>query len=407
VTDPESTETAADGRVEDAASDGGVENATPDGGVEDATADSEAALETGTAVDGNLEQPESAIEQQFENIRRTRRRRAVGWLALVSLIGYLLYQGAAATEMIGTELRWDAFADALTDYFPVTSYGGDTINIPLTDAAFQLPSIPFLDFGQYIDFILQLNLLYDPEVGDLLLQWPPDLYAFFVTDLGMFSVFGQAGITLAMGFVGTIIGFPLALVFSVLASERVTPFPFNFIFRGMMSFIRAIPAIIWALIFVPLASLGPVPATLAIGLNTIGNLGRLFVEDLEELEEGPIEAMRTTGASKPQIVFFGMLSQVKTSFIAWTLYIFEINVRSAVTVGVIGAGGLGAVVSAQRGQFNYTQMMATLLCIFLLIMAVEIFSQRLRARLRSDEEKRGLWELITGFPQRMAESAMK
>ena len=407
MTDPESTETAADGRVEDAASDGGVENATPDGGVEDATADSEAALETGTAVDGNLEQPESAIEQQFENIRRTRRRRAVGWLALVSLIGYLLYQGAAATEMIGTELRWDAFADALTDYFPVTSYGGDTINIPLTDAAFQLPSIPFLDFGQYIDFILQLNLLYDPEVGDLLLQWPPDLYAFFVTDLGMFSVFGQAGITLAMGFVGTIIGFPLALVFSVLASERVTPFPFNFIFRGMMSFIRAIPAIIWALIFVPLASLGPVPATLAIGLNTIGNLGRLFVEDLEELEEGPIEAMRTTGASKPQIVFFGMLSQVKTSFIAWTLYIFEINVRSAVTVGVIGAGGLGAVVSAQRGQFNYTQMMATLLCIFLLIMAVEIFSQRLRARLRSDEEKRGLWELITGFPQRMAESAMK
>jgi phosphonate transport system permease protein len=371
--------------------DGGVENATPDGGVEDATADGETPLETGTAVEENIDKPESAVREQLENIRRTRRRRTVGWAALLSLIGYLLYQGAAATEMVGAELRWDAFADALTDYFPVTTYGG----------------VPFIDFGQYYDFILELNLLYDPQVGDLLFQWPPDLYAFFIQELGMFSVFGQAGITLAMGFVGTIIGFPLALVFSVLASERVTPFPFNFIFRGVMSFIRAIPAIIWALIFVPLASLGPVPATLAIGLNTIGNLGRLFVEDLEELEEGPIEAMQTTGASKPQIVFFGMLSQVKTSFIAWTLYIFEINVRSAVTVGVIGAGGLGAVVSAQRGQFNYTQMMATLLCIFILIMAVEIFSQRLRARLRSDEEKRGLWELITGFPQRMAESAMR
>ena len=366
------------------------ENATPDGGVEETTADNKTLTARGS-VESELDRAKLSIRRQFESIRQTRRRRAFGWSVLIGVIGYLLYQGAAATELVDTELRWNAFADALTDYFPVTSYSG----------------VPFLDFGQYIDFILDLNLLYDPAVGDLLLQWPPDLWAFFVADLGMFTVFGQAGITLAMGFVGTLLGFPLALLFSILASERVTPFPFNFIFRAIMSFIRAIPAIIWALLFVPLASLGPVPATLAIGLNTIGNLGRLFVEDLEELEEGPIEAMQTTGASKTQLVFFGMLSQVKTSFIAWTLYIFEINVRSAVTVGVIGAGGLGAVVSAQRGQFNYTNLMATLFCIFILIMTVEIFSQRLRARLRSDEEKRGLWELITGFPQRMAESAMR
>ena len=362
-----------------------------DGGTGDATADGEAPLETGGTVQNDLDETKLSIREQFENIRQTRRRRAVGWVVLLSVIGYLLGQGMAATEMIRPELRWNAFTDALTQYFPITSASG----------------IPFIDFGRYYSFIVELELLYEPEVGDLLLQWPPDLWAFFVEELGMFTVFGEAGITLAMGFVGTLIGFPLALVFSIFASERVTPFPFNFIFRAVMSFIRAIPAIVWALIFVPLASLGPVPATLAIGLNTVGNLGRLFVEDLEELEEGPIEAMRTTGASKPQIIFFGMLSQVKTSFIAWTLYIFEINVRSAVTVGVIGAGGLGAVVTAQRGQFEYTNMMATLLCIFILIMSVEIFSQRLRARLRSDQERRGWWELITGFPQRMAESAMR
>jgi phosphonate transport system permease protein len=389
--DDETTEPVADSGVEDATTDGGVEDATTDGGVEDATANNDATLETGGTVQSDIDRAELTVKDQFENIRQMRRRRAVGWVVLLGVIGYLLGQGMAATEMLNPELRWNAFADALTDYFPITSFGG----------------VPFIDFGQYLNFIQQLNLLYDPAVGDLLLQWPPDFWAFFVEELGMFTVFGQAGITLAMGFVGTLIGFPLALLFSILASERVTPFPFNFVFRAVMSFIRAIPAIVWALIFVPLASLGPVPATLAIGLNTVGNLGRLFVEDLEELEEGPIEAMQTTGASKPQIIFFGMLSQVKTSFIAWTLYIFEINVRSAVTVGVIGAGGLGAVVTAQRGQFAYTNMMATLLCIFLLIMAVEIFSQRLRARLRSDEEKRGWWELISGFPQRMAESAMR
>jgi phosphonate transport system permease protein len=383
--------TDRDGEPTEPVADGGTEDPAPDGGVEDATAEGEAPLETGGTVQSDIERAELSIKEQFENIRQTRRRRAVGWVALLGVLGYLLGQGMAATEMIRPELRWSAFADALTQYFPVTSFGG----------------VPFIDFGQYYEFIVELNLLYDPSVGDLLLQWPPDFWAFFVEELGMFTIFGEAGITLSMGFVGTIIGFPLALVFSILASERVTPFPFNFIFRAVMSFIRAIPAIVWALIFVPLASLGPVPATLAIGLNTVGNLGRLFVEDLEELEEGPIEAMQTTGASKPQIIFFGMLSQVKTSFIAWTLYIFEINVRSAVTVGVIGAGGLGSVVNAQRGQFEYTNMMATLLCIFILIMAVEIFSQRLRARLRSDEERRGWWELVTGFPQRMAESAMR
>ncbi|PSP22625.1 phosphonate ABC transporter, permease protein PhnE, partial [Halobacteriales archaeon QH_10_65_19] len=119
------------------------------------------------------------------------------------------------------------------------------------------------------------------------------------------------------------------------------------------------------------------------------------------------EAMRTTGASRPQVVFFGMLSQVRTAFIAWTLYIFEINVRIAVTVGVIGAGGLGFIVESQRNLLRFTDMMATLFAIFILIISVELFSQRLRSRLRSDEKKRGLWELITGFPRRMVESALR
>ncbi|MFW6458915.1 MAG: phosphonate ABC transporter, permease protein PhnE, partial [Halodesulfurarchaeum sp.] len=277
-------------------------------------------------------------------------------------------------------------------FFPVTFYFG---------------VVPFLDLGQYIDFIVAENLLFDPEIGGLLLQWPPDLYAFFVTELGIFRIFGEAGVTLAMGFFGTVIGFPFAFVFGTLGSERVTPFPFNFIFRGTMSFIRAVPAIIWTLIFIPFLGLGPASAAIAIGFDTIGNLGRLFVDELEEIEEGPIEAMRTTGAKRPQIVFFGMLSQVRTNFIAWTLYIFEINVRVAVTVGVIGAGGLGYIVTAQQNLLRFTNLMATLFAIFVLIISVELFSQRLRSRLRSDAERRSWRELLFGFPQRMFESVRR
>jgi len=335
------------------------------------------------------------IVEQFENIKRTRRRRAVGWIGLLVFILFATIQAFAATELLDPDARIGTFVDSLGEFFPITYY---------------FDVVPFLDFGQYIAFIRDANLLYDPEVGGLLFQWPPsatDVYVFFFQELGIFQIFGEAGITLAMGFVGTVVGFPFALMFGTLGSGRVTPFPFNFIFRGTMSFIRAVPAIVWTLIFIPFLGLGPASAALAIAFDTIGNLGRLFVDELEEIEEGPVEAMRTTGANKPQIVFFGMLSQVRTAFIAWTLYVLEINVRIAVTVGVIGAGGLGFIVTSQQNLLQFTNMMATLISIFLLIISVELFSQRLRARLRNDDVEMGLWELITGFPRRMADSALK
>jgi phosphonate transport system permease protein len=334
-----------------------------------------------------------SLDEQFENIRQSRRQRFIRGTVIVALVGFLFFQALNASEIIGgEEFLWDFFFQSLRSFFPITKIGG---------------VVPFLDIGGYIDFIVTENLLYDPEVASLLFRWPPDLYTLFFSGLGIFAVFGEAGITLAMGFAGTILGFPLALAFGVMGSERVTPFPFNFLFRGTMSFIRSIPALVWVLIFLPLAGLGPAAATIAIAVDTIGNLGRLFVDELEEISDGPIEAMQTTGATRPQIIVFGMLSQVKTAFIAWTLYILEINVRIAVSVGVLGAGGLGQVVEVQQGLRQFDQMMAALLCIFILIISVELFSQRLRSRLRSDEEKMSLKELIFGFPGRFRDSLLK
>ncbi len=390
--------------------DTGTDHRSPNGAIgqsDDSDGTNQTTRPTGEAsTDGGVATQESGdavtdeIEEQFNNIKETRKQRAIGWAALVGVIGFLTYQGLSATEFFDddTDFTWGHFSTRMTEYFPTVQVA----DLPLDGYYLWV-----IDVRIYGAFIRDMNLIYDPEVGSLVFQYPinlSDLYAFVFVELGIFSIFGEAGITLAMGLVGTVLGFPLALLFSILATERVLPFPFNFIFRAIMSFIRAIPAIIWALIFVALVGLGATAATLAIGFNTIGNLGRLFVEDLEELEDGPIEAMETTGANKSQIVFFGMLSQVRTSFIAWTLYIFEINVRAAVTVGVIGAGGLGAIVAAQQNQLNYEQMMATLFVIFILILLVELFSQRLRARLRSDEEKRSWKELIFGFPARFADS---
>jgi len=202
-------------------------------------------------------------------------------------------------------------------------------------------------------------------------------------------------VTIVLGFTGTVLGFPLALFFGVLGSEQVTPFPFNFIFRSVMSAIRAIPALVWILIYVPLAGINEVSAVLAIATDTIGNLGRLFTDELEEINDGPIEAIQSTGASRPQVIGFGMLSQVSTSYIAWTLYILEINTRIAISLGVVGAGGIGRYIRLRQDLFNYQKAAAGIMMVFIIVISVELLSSRIRARLRPDEhESKSLLDAI-------------
>ncbi|WP_435359710.1 PhnE/PtxC family ABC transporter permease [Haloarchaeobius sp. DFWS5] len=212
--------------------------------------------------------------------------------------------------------------------------------------------------------------------------------AAFATDSSGSILIPAAITTIIVGFTGTVIGFPMALMFGVLGSERVTPFPFNFMFRGVMSTIRAVPALVWVFIFIALFGISAKSAIVAIAVDTIGNLGRLFTDELEEIDDGPIEAINSTGASRPQTVVFGMLSQVSTSFIAWTLYVLEINTRIAISLGVVGAGGLGQYIKLKL-QFGtpdaYAQAAAGLLMVVLIVISVELLSSRIRARLRPGE----------------------
>jgi phosphonate transport system permease protein len=199
---------------------------------------------------------------------------------------------------------------------------------------------------------------------------------------------GLSVVTLIIGATGTVLGFPLALLLGVLGSERVVPFPLNFVFRLIMSTIRAVPALVWVLVYVPLAGISPVSAMLAVATDTIGNLGRLFTDELEEIAEGPTEAIRSTGAGRLQVVSFGMLSQVASSFIAWTLYILEINVRIAISLGVLGAGGIGQYINLRIDLLEYDQAMAGIIMVIGIVIGVEMISSRIRARLRPGEMER-------------------
>ncbi|KAB1194786.1 phosphonate ABC transporter, permease protein PhnE [Haloferax sp. MBLA0076] len=301
------------------------------------------------------------LEGALSDITLTKRIKWGMAFVLSLAFGFLFFQALAEVGFSLAEIvyYWPEFQEALGEFFPRTSLFG---------------VLPFVDVGSYWQFIQERNL------------------------------FGAAIVTLAMGFAGTILGIPGALLLGVLGSERVTPYPFNFIFRGTMSVIRAIPALVWALIYIPLGGVSPFTATLAIGTDTMGNLGRLFTDALEEVEDGPIEAIESTGANRRQTVVFGMLSQVFTPFIAWTMYILEINTRIAVTMGLIGGGGIGYILQTQRSLFKYTNMMATILVIFLLVVSVEFVSQRVRSYIRGEEEGLSFLKLVVEFPQRMARS---
>jgi phosphonate transport system permease protein len=143
-------------------------------------------------------------------------------------------------------------------------------------------------------------------------------------------------------------------------------------------------------------------------VDTTGYLGRLFTDELEEIEDGPIEGIRSTGANRSQIVSFGMLSQVFRQFIAWIAFDLEHNVRAAIGLGIIGAGGLGLELYIQRQTFNYTEMMACIILIFLLAGSVELISQRVRSALREDGtvEKSGILETIVNTPRNILASTM-
>ena len=324
-------------------------------------------------------QTDDEIDDAFRFIRINKRARQVFSLFALVVFGWLF---TLALDQVGFSVAeileyWPDFEDALGQFFPPGELFG----------------LPFVDVGAYWSFIQERNLIMQVETngaGFMFWDWT--------------VIPGQMFITLSMGFAGLVLGLPGALILGVLGSERVTPYPFNFIFRGTMSVIRAIPALVWALIYIPLGGVTPLTATLAIGTDTMGNLGRLFTDALEEVEDGPIEAIGSTGANGPQRVIFGMLSQVASPFIAWTMYILEINTRIAVTMGLIGGGGLGYVLQTQRSLFKYTNMMATILVIFVLVISVEIVSQRVRSYIRGTEESQGIIALIVEFPQRMVRS---
>lgn len=214
------------------------------------------------------------------------------------------------------------------------------------------------------------------QAGEILAEfWPPQ---FSFID----RTFGPLLETFQMAVIASVLGCTIALPLAFLASRISAPnAAVYWIDRAVLSVLRSIPDVLYALIFVAALSVGPLPGVLALIFFSIGVVAKLLSETVDGIDRGPIEAARATGARHTQVVATSILPQVLPNYVAYALYTFELNVRASAVVGFVGAGGIGLLLETQRRFFNYDRVALVVLELFVMVVVIEFISERLRRRL--------------------------
>jgi phosphonate transport system permease protein len=190
------------------------------------------------------------------------------------------------------------------------------------------------------------------------------------------------GETILISYVGTLAGAILAFGLNFLAAENTSPARWlQFTVRRLMEFCRTVPDIVFALIFVIAFGLGPMAGVLAIMIHSVGALGKLYSEIVENIDMKPVEGVRSTGASWVSCMRFAVLPQVAAGFASYTLLRFEINVRGASVMGFVGAGGIGQELVVAVRKFYYSDVSAILLMIIVTVFVIDIGTGWARGRL--------------------------
>lgn len=181
---------------------------------------------------------------------------------------------------------------------------------------------------------------------------------------------------------GTAFGIVMSLFLCVFAARNLTPHILvSYSVKAFAGFVRAVPALIWALLFIIAVGLGPTAGILALAVNSIGMLVKMYSESIEEIDTGVIEALKVTGASPFQIIMKGVLPTVSSIFTAWSLFRFDINIRYAAILGVVGAGGIGWELVRAARLLNYNEALGITFIIFLIVIISEQFSRYIKKRL--------------------------
>jgi len=189
-------------------------------------------------------------------------------------------------------------------------------------------------------------------------------------------------VTLDTALIGTTIALVLSLLITPLAAKNIAPRRWAYeAARVVIAFTRTIPSFIFALYLVVVVGLGPYSAALAIAIHSIGTLGKLFGETIEDMDTGPVDALRASGAGRGHVFMHAVLPGVAPTLVSLTLYRFDVNVRDSLATGFVGGGGIGFLLFNSIQLFQYRDASMELLVLLVVLLAVERVSTLLRARI--------------------------
>ena len=233
--------------------------------------------------------------------------------------------------------------------------------------------------GQGIDNLLTFT-------GDSM--WPPNwsvlearTYPVCEKNIELFCSVGYIGMveTIKIAFVATILGFIGALSLSSFAAKNLMPMPIALVFRIVLSAIRSLPSLIWAIIFVIVIGVGPLAGVLAMTFYTVGYLGKLQYEAFEGMPNDSLEVSKAMGLSHPTIFTSVVVPETGNHLLSQLMFMFEYNVRHGTVIGLVGAGGIGFYINTYLKLLQYDKVFALLILIFIVVIIIDLLSLMIRS----------------------------
>jgi phosphonate ABC transporter permease subunit PhnE len=188
--------------------------------------------------------------------------------------------------------------------------------------------------------------------------------------------------TIRIATLGSLLGALLALPLAVLTARNLAaPKPLAWLAKGILDVARSIHTLVFGLVLVGIVGLGPTAGILAIGLHSMGTYGKLFAEAIESLDMAAIDAVRSVGAGPVQVFFNAVWPSVLPQFVSSHLYVWEFNIRDSTILGLIGAGGLGLLITEATSLFQWGRLSTVLIVVIALVVSFDTLSRRIRTAL--------------------------